>query len=356
MGLLRMQFGPAAASFRNSIDSLSRKPDVIHCNDLDTLLPGVLAKKKFGCRVVFDAHEFFPVADPLCGWLDTKFFSLVEWLLIRHVDAIVTVNPLLADAMRDAYSLSRVYSVPNVEIWVENRPAPAANSRMATLAGSRVKFLFQGRFTPARGIEEIIRAWSLVDGSKAALFLRGPDNMWRKAATGLAEELGLLHKSVYFLNAVSEDMLVTAAAEADVGIVPYLPLSINERLSCPNKLSQYMHAGLMIICNDLPYVKSVVVAADAGLSYTSKDLSTLAAAVGQVIRDPELLRRCRENALRFARDDFNWQVHGKTLLQLYAGNEPAEPSRLKTSAEIFQRSPTALSSSRSSTMTARRSS
>jgi glycosyltransferase involved in cell wall biosynthesis len=122
-------------------------------------------------------------------------------------------------------------------------------------------------------------------------------------------------------------MLISAAAEADVGIVPYLPLSINERLSCPNKLSQYMHAGLMIICNDLPYVKSVVAAADAGLSYTSKDISTLASAVESVVKDQKLLRRCQQNALRFARDDFNWQVHGKTFLDLYAGNEPFEPTR-----------------------------
>jgi glycosyltransferase involved in cell wall biosynthesis len=320
---------------------MSDKPQVVHCNDLDTLLPGVLAKKKFGCRLVYDAHEFYPVADSLCRWLDMKFFYLVERLLIHHADAVVTVNPMLAEAMREAYSLRRVYSVPNVETWIENRPAPSSNSRMAALAAGRIKFLFQGRFTLARGIEEIVRTWSLVDGSKAALFLRGPDNAWRKKTMDLAAQLGLLDRSVYFLDSVTEDDLVPAAAEADVGIIPYLPLAINERLSCPNKLSQYMHAGLMIICNDLPYVKSVVAAADAGLSYTSDDLSTLAAAAAQVVGDPELLRRCQANALRFARDDFNWQVHGKTFLKLYAGEEPTGPSRYQP--HVGDQRPTACS-------------
>ena len=92
-------------------------------------------------------------------------------------------------------------------------------------------------------------------------------------------QLGLLNKSIYFLDAVREDELVAAAAEADVGIVPYLPIAINERLACPNKLSQYLHAGLMVITNDLPYVKSVLEEAEAGLSYSSADLSTLAQAV-----------------------------------------------------------------------------
>jgi hypothetical protein len=63
------------------------------------------------------------------------------------------------------------------------------------------------------------------DGSKAAIFLRGPiicGVQWNSPP-------GLIcsRKSVYFLGPVTEDALV-AAAEADVGIVPYLPLAINK--------------------------------------------------------------------------------------------------------------------------------
>jgi hypothetical protein len=38
-----------------------------------------------------------------------------------------------------------------------------------------------------------------------------------------------------------------------------------------------------------------------------------------VLDQPELLRACRRNALRFARDDFNWQNHGGIFLKLYRG-------------------------------------
>src|SRR5439155_10191173 len=116
--------------------------------------------------------------------------------------------------------------------------------------------------------------------------------------------LGLLGRSVFFLDAVAEAELVAAAAEAEIGIVPYRPLIINDRLSCPNKLSQYLHAGLMVIANDLPYVKSVLTDAQAGLFYNSANLDTLAAVVHRIADDPELLRRSRENALRFAHDCF----------------------------------------------------
>jgi glycosyltransferase involved in cell wall biosynthesis len=297
------------------------------------LLVGVLAKREFGCRLVYDAHEFWPLADPSSRWVDRSFFSLLERLLIKHVDATVSVNPLLSEAIRSAYGLDQVYSVPNVEPWIELRERPAA-SPLADLAKGRVKFLFQGRFSVARGVEEIITAWRDVDGTRASLFLRGPDNAWKEQAAKLAAGLGLLNKSIFFLDAVSEDNLVTAAAEADVGIIPYLPATINERLSCPNKLSQYLHAGLMIIANELPYVRSVVQQADVGLIYDSADLQAFAQAVKRVIDDPELLRACRRNALRFARDDFNWQKHGGLFLKLYRGEFATPDGASRASAVV----------------------
>ncbi|HEX4614597.1 MAG TPA: glycosyltransferase [Stellaceae bacterium] len=325
LAVLRVQFAAATSLFWNHIDAMPHKPDVVHCNDLDTLLVGVLAKQRYGCRVVYDAHEFYPVSDPHGKWLDVTFFSWLERLLIRRADAVVTVNPMLGEAMRAAYTLDRVYSVPNAEPWSDEHRAPA-RGEMERLANGRVKFLFQGRFTPGRGIDELIEGWAAVDGQRAALFLRGPDNMWREAAVAKAAQLGLLDRSVYFLDAVSEDELVMAAAEADVGVIPYKPLIINDRLSCPNKLSQYLHAGLMVLANDLPYVKSVLSEAGAGIFYNSADLNTLATAARQILDDPELRRRGRENARRFARERFNWQVQGEVLLTLYQGSDGVQPA------------------------------
>jgi glycosyltransferase involved in cell wall biosynthesis len=326
-GALRTQFAPACALFWPFIQAMPEKPDIVHCNDLDTLLVGVLAKKAFGCRVIFDAHEFYPVSDALCRWIDKAVFSAIERLLVARADAVVTVNPLLARAMAEAYGLRLVYSVPNAEPWTDSRAIAGTPGEMVALAAGRVRFLFQGRFADERGIREIIAAWALVDGTKAALFLRGPDNEWRRRAMAQAARLGLLDRSVFFLAAVGEERLVEAASEADVGIIPYQPIAINERLSCPNKLSQYLHAGLLVLTNDLPYVRSVLDEAKAGLWYSSADPASFASAVDRILRDPPLLRTCRENARRFARERFNWQAFGGTFLRLYAAEPAEEASR-----------------------------
>jgi glycosyltransferase involved in cell wall biosynthesis len=315
--VLRVQLAPASAAFWKYLRGLTEKPDIVHCNDLDTLLVGALAKQRYGCRLVYDAHEFYPFSDPHGRWLDIGFFWLLERVLIRWADAVVTVNPPLAEAMREAYGIDPVYSVPNAEPWQDRRSASPAPGEIDRLACGRVKFLFQGRFTPGRGIDELIDGWAGVDADRAALFLRGPDNIWRQAAIERATRLGLLGRSIYFLDAVGEDELVSAATEADVGVIPYKPAILNDRLSCPNKLSQYLHAGLMVLANDLPYVRSVLNEAQAGAFYSSADPATLAAAVRPLVESPELLAQGRRNALCFARERFNWQVQGETLLALY---------------------------------------
>jgi glycosyltransferase involved in cell wall biosynthesis len=321
VGLLRMQFSPAASGFWNYIRASEPKPQVIHCNDLDTLLVGTLAKAQFGCRLVYDAHEYFPYCDPNGRWLDEWFFSALEGFLINRCDGVVTVNPLLAELMQKAYRLRTVYAVPNAAPLADSLQCAPFSSPMSRLAEGRLKFLFQGRFTPGRGIEELIRAWALVDSSKAALFLRGPANLWREAEMDLARQVGVLDRSVYFLDSVSEEFLIPAAAEADVGIIPYLPRILNDRFACPNKLSQYMQAGLMVVTNNLPYVRSVVEEAQAGLVYQSSDLSTLASIVERVLADPALLHSYRNNALTFAREAFHWQVFAGTFHNLYRGAE-----------------------------------
>jgi glycosyltransferase involved in cell wall biosynthesis len=338
VGNLRFQFAPATASFWSYIRAMPEKPDVVHCNDLDTLLVGVLAKRHYGTRVVFDAHEFFPVSDSLCRPLDIAFFTAIEKRLIIQADEVVTVSPLLAEEMRRAYALPRVHSVPNAEPWVEREVGTTAVSPLDAVAAGRVKFLFQGRFAAERGIREMIEGFALVDDGRAALFLRGPDNAWRREAEALAKKLGLLDRSVYFLEPVRENELVAAAAQTDVGIIPYKPLALNERLACPNKLSQYLHAGLLVMTNDLPYVRSLLTEAEAGLWYTSGDLTTFAAAVQRVVDDPEFLRRGKDSARRFAQKQFNWQRFAPTLHRLYRGiepraQEPAEELALSSAPE-----------------------
>jgi glycosyltransferase involved in cell wall biosynthesis len=319
--VVRAQFAAATTNFWAHIQEMPEKPDVVHCNDLDTLLVGALARKSYGCRLVYDAHEYYPHSDPEGGWLDTVVFHALEKVLVHKADAVVTVNPKLAEVMQRAYGLRQIHSVPNAEPWTE-RAAALPPSTMTQFARGRVKFLFQGRFSAGRGLEEVVAAWKRVDAARAALFLRGPDNLWRRQLIDLAQRLGTLDRSVYFLDPVGEEELVAAAAEADIGMIPYKGEIEGYKYACPNKLSQYLHAGLMVVTNDLPYVREVLEESGAGLHYRSYDADSLVQVVERIVKEPELLRRSRSNALRYAQGTFNWQSFSQTLYKLYLDADP----------------------------------
>src|SRR5262249_43107205 len=52
-------FLATSASLYRALRERNAKPDLVYCNDLDTLLAGVVWKWKYGAKLVYDAHEFW---------------------------------------------------------------------------------------------------------------------------------------------------------------------------------------------------------------------------------------------------------------------------------------------------------
>ena len=67
---------------------------IIHCNDLETLLVGVMARRAFGCKVVYDCHEFLPHAWPDATRWNRWLMGRYEGWLIRFADSVIHGQPL----------------------------------------------------------------------------------------------------------------------------------------------------------------------------------------------------------------------------------------------------------------------
>lgn len=300
----------------NTLIEEEERFDIIHCNDFDTLIAGVLYRLRYGARVVYDAHEFWPYsygAPPkLQSWLMLRF----EDMFIGHADAVVTVNPLLAAQMREAYHLSRVDSVLNAEPWSADR-APLSGRLPAEVEAAKVRFVFIGGLSLERGLQELFEAWSIVNPREAVLIVYGPDNQVKRQLEQYVAELGEGGRSIFFLPSLSESDIVSAAMRADVGVIPYKPVTPNYRYCCPNKLSQYLHAGLMILANSTEFVASIVRRCDVGIVYDSSRQETIVGAISRAVADENFRIACKERALRLAKRSFNWQAQEATLKDIY---------------------------------------
>ncbi len=282
----------------------------IHANDLDTLAPALLLKERFGCKVVYDCHEYWPASSATHPPLLTRVLSAYEKSLIKRADHVVTVNPLLAKFFEQHYGLKEVLSVPNAA------PAATRSQKNLTLE-SRVKFLYQGLFAKGRGLEKLIDIWSRTQDG-ATLFLRGPSGEFLEHCVGLARANGSLASGkIQFLEPVETKDLIKAASEFHVGIVPYEPTTVNSRYSCPNKLSQYMQSGLAIFANsELEFVRSIVTKFDCGLTFSFSEPEKFLASVA-ILTKPAVLQQYRNNAIKASETEFNWESVSEPLRNLY---------------------------------------
>lgn len=309
----------------NAIERRGRAPDVIHANDPDTLLGAALVKKRYGTRIVYDAHEFGPDAY-LMEPRPRSLFFLYERLMLYHVDAAVTVTPQIAQKFNRLYVENTPFHVvPNATPQPGRAElAPLDDPEMEAAAKGRVRFLFQGGYAVNRGVEQVIDEFCALDEDKAVLFLRGPDNEYRKKLIAHAKATGRLNSSIFFLASVAEDKLIASAVNADIGLIPYRSCVENHLGACPNKLSQYMQAGIMVIANRLPFVAGVVGAAECGLLYDDASEGDLASQMRRAIEDPKLRARLGKNGRRYARKIYKYETYFPVLQALYEGRDTVD--------------------------------
>jgi len=312
LSVFRFTFRANELLLRYVVDNCST-PDLVYCHDLYSLQAGVMLKRRCGAKLVYDSHEYYPYQYQF--GIYSSLIRRYEACLVRAVDTYITVSPQLAEELGRVYRVGPVHCVPNVEPRPVPRPELVA-STMCELANGRVRLLYQGNFAAGRGLEEIVRDWKKVDESKIALFLRGPKNVWRDQLEALAYELGLLGKSVHVLPPVLEKDLIGAAQEADIGLVPYKGDWLSYRFACPNKLSQYIHAGLAILGNKTAYVEQLITEGNVGLCYDVREPGSFVHAVSLLTQDRSVLDRFKENALTFSENEYHWGRYEALLMKL----------------------------------------
>jgi glycogen(starch) synthase len=288
--------------------AVKQRADVYHAHDLDTLLAGFLAKCWTRKKLVYDFHELFTeqFRHGIKTILWILFYSLLERLLVRYADVRVTVCRSLGEWVTQRYGVNGVMTVRNVpplQLWAPNHARRNHN---------RV-ILYHGGYYRDRGLEQLIESVKyLVAGT---LMLRGYGNL-ENHLRALVRVFGVEDR-VLFAPPVPMADLVKTACEADIGVIPYIPFCLNNRFCLPNKLFEYMMAGLAVVGSDLPELRHVILGHQIGGVFSPENPRDIARTINELLLDTARLDTMKRNALRAARELYNWETEGKTLLMAY---------------------------------------
>ncbi|MCL2746259.1 MAG: glycosyltransferase [Coriobacteriia bacterium] len=279
--------------------------DVIHAHDLDTLYAGNRIAQEKGALLVYDSHELFTELHFLHPLVKEQC-AIVEEEVFPHIDALVTVSPLIGQRLREKYQRFDLEPVVlyNGGVVVMDKVQPVADP---------VRLFFQGAFAPDRNLLELALAMKGLQG-KATLSLQGwgPDEEGLRA---IIEEYSL-EDIVEIIPPCPPFDVVPSAARFDVGVINSIPEDENFLVTLPNKLFDYMSAGLAVASTDLPPIKEILTKEECGITYEQKGAEHTAEVLGNLVGNPEKILQMKKASLAAA-PKYAWKAQAEKLIALY---------------------------------------
>lgn len=285
--------------------ALALKPDIVHCHDLDTLYAGHQIAQKTGALLVYDSHEIYlelhflsPIFKPQYAQIEAEIFP--------KIDGFVTVSPAIGRILTEKYN-------SDIEPVVLYNGGTHIVEKI-TPVSSLPKLFFQGAFATDRNNLELIQAMAHLKG-KATLTLQGWGQDEEEFAR-LIKQLSL-EDTVFVIPPCGPLEVVDSAANYDIGVINSKCIDENFKNTLPNKLFDYMCAGLAVASTDLPPIKEIVDAHDCGITYEQLGVEHTAKILGELVSNPERIAAMKQHSLDAA-PIYVWAAQGAKLQALYA--------------------------------------
>jgi glycogen synthase len=276
--------------------------EVVHANDVDTLPAAALLAGRRS-RLVYDAHELYSAFERDPPRLALGVMRRLEAALARRADAVVTVSEPLAD------ELAAQLALPGRPVVVLNASEVDPEEPGATAASGPLLAVYQGAIGFGRSLEDLLDAIAAAPNVHLRLLVVRVDP---DALRSLVAERGLDGR-VAVSPPVGPDGVLRELRTAEVGIIFDRPVTPNARLSLPNKLFEYLMAGLALAVPRLPAMAGIVEREDVGVVFEPGRPEDLARVLEELAGDRERLGELRRRARLLALNRYNADAQGPAL-------------------------------------------
>ncbi len=290
-------------------------PDLYFSNDTDTLLPVFLASKIKKVPFFFDSHELFWEVPELEGkFLKQNLWKWIEKMCIPLAKASFTVNDSIARILKDRYhrefqvirNISSEYDTFPISIELQKKI-----SSLLEKSGNRKILLYQGSgINIHRGLEEMLEAMELLK-DEFVLWLAGGGDVWEKLKNRVDEKK--LENSVFFIEKVPRGELNFITRNAHVGLSLDKPINKNYINSLPNKVFDYIHAGIPLISSKIREIENIISKYEIGITLSNHDPECMASEIKNFMNSLKY-DKCKENVI-LAQKELKWDNEKKILIE-----------------------------------------
>lgn len=313
--------------FINEVLSKNIGYDYIWCNDLPTLKAGSKISRKLNAKLIYDSHEiyvetinqFFPSKS---NALKLLIFRLLILIMKRHgkiiekrilpkVDSFITVNESILKYFKGKHTINNGLVVMNLPRTSDNNSSNEVIDfyKLYSWEKSDVILLYQGVINHGRGLELLIDSFvKLPKNYKLVIIGNGP------LLNVLVDKKNALEmdESIKFINTVQLSELPKYTRGATLGVNLLEAYNLSKKMASPNKLFEYIHAGLPVIASDTIENKIVLTKFNVGIITQNNSESIKQNILNITSQDIETFKNSAVSASNY----YNWENQEKTILNL----------------------------------------
>ncbi|MBU1096598.1 MAG: hypothetical protein CVV23_13430 [Ignavibacteriae bacterium HGW-Ignavibacteriae-2] len=256
-------------------------------------------KKK---KIYYDCRELYPF---LAGLRNRKYLQIairfIERVFISKVDKVIATAPMDAQFIQHYYKITDPIVLRNLPKIKKCTESINLRGKLNIPENSKI-LLYQGVIFEGRGIGKTISALPKLED--AHFIVIGSGNK-RKEYEKLAIDLGVEDR-VHFIGTKSQEELINYTTEADYGLSLIENISLSYYYALPNKMFEYIAAGVPVICSALPQMKDIVDDYKVGWVLDIEN-GNVASAIEKIMKEaPD--KNTMKNVLEKASAELNWDV------------------------------------------------
>jgi glycosyltransferase involved in cell wall biosynthesis len=290
---------------------LFHRHDLLVANDLDTLLPGYLVSRIRKIPLVFDSHEYFTGIPEVQNRPFVKYvWKTIEKSILPGLSNIMTVSNGIASKYREEY---RVFPLIVMNCAISSDHIMPVSRESLGIGQEKLVVILQGTgINWGRGGEELIKAVFLAEN--VFLLIVGSGHALEKMKE-MTNELGISGR-VKYVSTLPWERMLGYTRSADLGVTLDADTSLNHQFSLPNKLFDYISAGVAVVTSDLPEIREIISEFGCGIILDEVTPENIASTLNELDRNRQKLEELRKNATR-ASAKLNWENESRKISEFY---------------------------------------
>ena len=287
---------------------LFHRAPVIWSNDLDTLLPSYLVSQLRSNVLIYDTHEYYTGVPELLDRPIIRSFwvSLERWILPK-IKFGLTVSDSVAQRYQKEYGIN-LTTIRNIPAISAQQNSTAATNYPLPLTPF---IIYQGVLNKDRGLEELIIAMQWLENYSLVIIGKGD---LEQSLKQLVNELNLSARIV-FLGLLKPSELRMVTPKALVGVSIEKPSNPNYIMCLPNKLFDYIQAGIPVVAYPHPEIKNIIDTYECGTYIHSHDPQQMALQLKNIIASKSINEW--KEASRKASLVLNWESEKEILMSWF---------------------------------------